>query len=628
MAGVVARAFLLSFFQVINERLDSHSGDLIHHDDEVLLKKLEIKPNSINEGLDVAETKQFQNPNVRNWLDRCIHELYEVEQLLDVMATYIQQKVTRRSFLSGFNINRRFEYRMEVLLRNLKFLLDQKDILGLQELTSGDYEIGVRQKLLREFRTLSLVDESVIYGRNHEKEEIVDFLLSDSDNRVLIISIVGLIGIGKTTLVQLVYNDHRIVKQFELKAFVHVPESFDLVSLTQSILRSFDSSAVDSEDFEILQRQMQQLLTSKKFLLVLDGIWDVDENTWEKLLLFKCGSSGSKMIVTTHDKEVASSMGSTRILHLKQLEESNSWSLFVRYAFRGKNVFEYPNLELIGKRIVEKCGGLPLALKRLGTILGTKFSEPDWVEILETDCWHLPVCDSNINSILRLSYLNLPSNLKRCFAYCSIFPKGYEFEKDEVIKLWMEEGLLNRKYEGKIQNEEELGNEFFDHLVTILFFQQSVTMPLWAGKYYIMHDLVNDLEKLVSGEFRFRIEDDHVQHIPERTRHIWFCLDLEGGDRKLKQIHKIKGLYSLMVEAQGYGDKRFKISPNVQQSLFSRLKYLRTLSFSGCNLSELADEIRSLKLLRYLDLSYTEITSLPNSICKLYNLQTLIARLF
>ena len=281
-------------------------------------KKLEIKLNSINEELDVAETKQFQSPNVRNWLDHFIHEVYKAEQLLDVIATYIQQKVTTRSFLLGF-INRRFESRIKVLLRRLEFLADQKDILGLQELTSGDYEIGVKRKLLKEFRTLSFVDESVIYGREHEKEEIINFLLSDSDNRIPIISILGLIGIGKTTLAQLVYNDHMIVEQFELKAFVHVPESFDLVSLTQSILRSFDSSAVDSEDFEILQRQLQQLLTGKKFLLVLDGIWDIDENTWEQLLLFKCGSSGSKVILTTHDKEVASSMSSTQILHFKQL---------------------------------------------------------------------------------------------------------------------------------------------------------------------------------------------------------------------------------------------------------------------------------------------------------------------
>jgi len=340
------------------------------------------------------------------------------------------------------------------------------------------------------------------------------------------------------------------------------------------------------------------------------------------LLLLKCAFSGSKIIVTTHDMEIASSMRSTRILHLKQLEESDSWSLFVRYAFRGRNVFEYPNLELIGKKIVEKCGGLPLALKTLGNLLGTKFSEPEWVEILETDLGRLLKAESNIDSVLILSYLNFPSDLKRCFSYCSIFPKGYEFEKGELIKLWMAEDLL--KCWGR-DNQEELGNKFFDDLVSISFFQQSVIMPLWTGKnYFIMHDLVNDLAKSVSGEFRLRIEDGNVQEIPKRTRHIWCCLDLKDGDRKLENIHKIKGLHSLMVEAHGYGDQRFQISPGVQKNLFSRLKYLRMLSFSGCNLLELADEIRNLKLLCYLDLSYTEIASLPNSICTMYNLQTLL----
>ncbi|WJX60319.1 hypothetical protein P8452_45543 [Trifolium repens] len=428
---------------------------------------------------------------------------------------------------------------------------------------------------------------------------------------------------GKTTLAQLVFNDHRITEQFELKAWVCVSQSFDLVRFTRSILESFKSSAADSEDLEILQRQLQQKLTGKRYLLVLDDVWNKNGYMWEYFLLRFSGSSGGKMIVTTHDAEVASVMGSTRLHHLKQLEENDNWSLFVKYAFRGRNVFEYPNLELIGKKIVEKCDGLPLALKILGNLLGRKFSEPDWVKILETDLWRLPEGDSNINSILKLSFLNLPSNLKCCFAYCSILPKGYEFEKGELIKLWMAEGLLMCR--AMIENEEELGNQFFNDLVSMSFFQPSVIMPLWTGKYYfIMHNLVNDLAKSVSGESRLRIEGDNVHDIPERTRTIWCCLDLKDGDRKLKRIHKIKGLHSLMLEAQGYGDQRFKISTNVQQNLYSRLKYLQMLSFSGCNLLELADEIRNLKLLRYLDLSYTEIVSLPNSVCMLYKLQTLL----
>jgi len=507
----------------------------------------------------------------------------------------------------------------------LVLLVSISALTQLAQVAAND-EVGGVSQTLYERPAVSLAYESVIHGREHEKEEMIKFLLTDSDgdNRVPIISIVGLMGMGKTTLAKLVYNDHRVTKQFEFQAWVHVPKSFDLVSLTTSILRSFHSSEAHSQDLEILQCQLKKFLRGKKYLLVLDSVWEIDENTWEKLLLFKCGSSGSKMIVTTHDKEVASSMSSARILHLKQLGESDSWSLFVRHAFRGKYVFEYPNLESIGKKIVEKCGGLPLSLKILGNLARRKFSEHEWVNISETDLWRLSEGNgSNINPLVRMSYLSLPSNLKHCLAYCSIFPKGYEFEKGELIKLWMAEDFL-KHYRGD-KSKEELGNEFFDHLVSLSFFQQSVIMPLWSGKYYfIMHDLVNDLAKSLSGESHLQIEGDNVQDIPQRTRHIWCCLDLEDGDRKLKQIHNIKGLRSLMVEAQGYGDQRFRISTDVQLNLFFRLKYLRVLSFNGCNLLELADEIRNLKLLRYLDLSYTEITSLPNSICMLYNLHTLL----
>ncbi|PNX61560.1 putative CC-NBS-LRR resistance protein, partial [Trifolium pratense] len=119
----------------------------------------------------------------------------------------------------------------------------------------------------------------------------------------------------------------------------------------------------------------------------------------------------------------------------------------------------------------------------------------------------------------------------------------------------MSEGLL-QSWE-RYQSEEELGNECFDHLVSILFFQQSVIMPLWTGKHYFtMHDLVNDLAKWATGDSWLRIEGDNGQEIPIAACRSWCCLDLKDGDRKLEQISKIKGLHSLMVEVQGYGDQR------------------------------------------------------------------------
>ena len=589
MAELIGGAFLSSFFQVTLQSLTSRDfKDLFN---KKLINKLEITLNSINQLLDDAETKKYHDQNVKNWLDRLKHEVYEVDQLLDEFDTNVQRKSKVQHFLSAFT--NRFESRIKDLLDELKLLAEQKDVLGLTQRNYTNSEGAVSLQSSERSPTASLVDESCIYGREGEKEEIINYLLPNKDNgnQVSSISIVGLGGMGKTTLAQLVYNDRRIQEKFELKAWVHASEYFDVIGLTKAILRKF-GSAENSEDLDLLQRQLQKILTGKNYLLVMDDVWKLNEESWEKLLLpFNHGSSGSKIIVTTRDKKVALIVKSTELVDLEQLKNKDCWSLFKRLAFHGRNVSEYPKLESIGKNIVDKCGGLPLAVKTLGNLLRKKFTQREWEKILEADMWRLTDDDSNINSALRLSYHNLPSNLKRCFAYCSIFPKGFEFDRDELIKLWMAEGLL--KCCGRDKSEEELGNEFFDDLESISFFQQSLD----DHKSIVMHDLVNDLAKSESQEFCLQIEGVRVQDKSERTRHVCCSLDLKDGAGILNHIPEIKGLRSLLVVPQGYGEECFMISINLQRDLFSKLKYLRMLSLCGCKLRELSGEIGNLKLL-------------------------------
>ncbi|GAU39315.1 hypothetical protein TSUD_119210 [Trifolium subterraneum] len=189
--------------------------------------------------------------------------------------------------------------------------------------------------------------------------------------------------------------------------------------------------------------------------------------------------------------------------------------------------------------------------------------------------------------------------------------------QDEIIKLWMAEGLL--KCGGTYTSEEELGNDFFHDLESISFFQQSIKRD---NEFLVMHDLVNDLAKSVSGEFCLRIEGDWTQDIPERTRHIWCSIRTINDEKKVEQICKAEGLKGLTLSLPGF--LQFKMHTNVQHQMFSRLRYLRMLSLGGCYMTMLSDEISNLKLLRYLDLSYTRLASLPDSICMLYNLQTLL----
>ncbi|XP_058721836.1 putative disease resistance RPP13-like protein 1 [Vicia villosa] len=630
MAELVATAFLESFFQGIFDRLaSSNFTDYFRRGKlENLVEELESTLDSINQVLDDAEIKQYQILNVKKWLGDVKHAMYEADQLLDEIATDAplkkmraeSQPTTSRNnyfgYVSAF-INP-FESRIKELLKNLKHLAEQTDVLELKSGALARNEVGVSSKPLERLPTSYLVDASRIYGRDDEKDEMVKILLSSngSDNQTPVSSIVGLGGMGKTTFAKLVYNESRIEDHFELKAWVYVSEYFDVVGLTKAILKSFHSPADDESILNLLQQRLQLILTGKKYLLVLDDIWNGNAECWEQLLLpFNHGSSGSKIIVTTRDKDVANVLNSTEIFKLQQLEKKDCWSLFVTHAFHGKNAREYPNLESIGKKIVNKCGGLPLAVKTISQLLRKKFSEDKWMKILETDMWHLLDEDNNINPVLRLSYHNLPSNQKRCFAYCSIFPKGYQLEKGELIRFWMAEGLL--KCFRTEKSEEELGNEIFGDLESISFFQQSTHY-----NYFDMHDLVNDLAKSVSREFCMRMDEAKVERIPERTRHIRWSLQSNYVEKLLEPICELKGLRSLLVK----GYHSMLISNIVQRDMFSRLKYLRTLSFNGCGLSELADEISNLKLLRYLDLSHTRISRLPDTICSLCNLQTLLLR--
>ncbi|KAL2588309.1 hypothetical protein AAZV13_13G161900 [Glycine max] len=527
---LIAGALLSSFLQVAFEKLASPQVlDFFHGKklDETLLRKLKIKLQSIDALADDAERKQFADPRVRNWLLEVKDMVFDAEDLLDEIqhesskweleaesesqtCTSCTCKVPnffKSSHASSFN--REIKSRMEEILDRLELLSSQKDDLGLKNVSGVGVGSELGSAVPQISQSTSSVVESDIYGRDKDKKVIFDWLTSDNGNpnQPWILSIVGMGGMGKTTLAQHVFNDPRIQEaRFDVKAWVCVSDDFDAFRVSRTILEAITKSTDDSRDLEMVHGRLKEKLTGKRFLLVLDNVWNKNRLKWEavlKHLVF--GAQGSRIIATTRSKEVASTMRSKEHL-LEQLQEDHCWKLFAKHAFQDDNIQPNPDCKEIGTKIVKKCKGLPLALKTMGSLLHDKSSVTEWKSIWQSEIWEFSTERSDIVPALALSYHHLPSHLKRCFAYCALFPKDYVFDKECLIQLWMAEKFLQCSQQGK--RPEEVGEQYFNDLLSRCFFQQSSNTK---RTHFVMHDLLNDLARFICGDICFRLDGDQTK---------------------------------------------------------------------------------------------------------------------
>ncbi|KAG6629622.1 hypothetical protein CIPAW_14G097300 [Carya illinoinensis] len=606
----VGGALLSAFLQVLIDRMASREFvDFLRGRklNDGLLDKFKTILLSVEVVLEDAEDKQVTNPSVRKWLDELKHAVYDAEDVLDEIATKALQSKLNAEFGSTASKVRnciktsiffnKIELRIKEVLGRLENLASQQNVMGLVQAGT------VRRISSERLPTTSLVEDSDICGRNDDKDEMIDKLLPDdaTDNKIGVIAIVGMGGMGKTTLAQLVYNDNRVQKHFDLVAWVCVSEEFDMFKVTKTILEAVTSSNSDIKDLNRLQLQVKERLMGKKFLLVLDDVWNKNYTDWEILSKpFKSGVQGSRIIVTTRDVDVASAMRAFITHHLKKLQEEDCWSLFARHAFHDANSYMHSDFEELGRKIVEKC----------------KVDVSEWDKVLNSEIWSLSDEEIQILPALRLSYKHLPSYIKRCFAYCSIFPKDYCFNKNELILLWMAEGLL---HETENKTMEEIGGDYFVTLVSRSLFQKSSEDEF----NFLMHDLINDLAKFVSGEFTFRLEADSSHQIVNKTRHVSYVRTDYENFKKFEPLQEATQLRTFLVLKSStpclYTTKRL-----LRDGLLPMFSCLRVLSLSNYwKLCELPESIGKITPLRYLEISRTVLGRLPDSLCKLYNLQTL-----
>ncbi|XP_055834856.1 putative disease resistance RPP13-like protein 1 [Solanum dulcamara] len=624
----VGGAFLSSALNVLFDRL-APNGDLLnmfqkHKHHVQLLKKLEDILLGLQIVLSEAENKQSSNRHVSQWFNKLQSAVDGAENLIEEVnyealrfkvegqhqniAETSNQQVSDLNLCSSDDFFLNIKEKLEVTIETLEVLEKQIGRLGLKE------HIGSTKEETKTPST-SLVDDSDIFGRQREIEDLIDRLLSEDANgkNLSVVPIVGMGGVGKTTLAKAVYNHEKVKEHFGLKAWFCVSEAYDAFRITKGLLQEIGSFDLkDDNNLNQLQVKLKESLKGKKFLIVLDDVWNENYNKWDDLRnLFVQGDIGSKIIVTTRKKSVALMMGRGAI-YVGILSSEDSWALFKRHSLENRDPEEHPEFEEVGKQIADKCRGLPLALKALAGSLRSKSKVDEWRDILTSEIWDLPSHLNGILPALMLSYNDLPAHLKQCFAYCAIYPKDYQFCKDQVIHLWIANGLVQQF---------RSGNQYFLELGSRSLFER-VPESKGKPKRFLMHDLVNDLAQIASSKLCIRLEENERYHMLEQSRHMSYSMGRDGEFEKLKPLSKSKQLRTLLAVNILYG---CQLSKRVLHNILPRLISLRALSLSGYEIVELLDDLFiKLKLLRFLDLSKTRIKKLPDSICALYNLETLL----
>ncbi|XP_008384580.2 putative disease resistance RPP13-like protein 1 [Malus domestica] len=635
----LGEVFLAAFLQLLLDRLTPREILDYFGNFRGVGKKLEkwrSTLSTIGAVLSDAEERQLTEGGVKLWLDDLRDLAYAVEDMLDKFAAQMLKRMiegcdqastsnkVRRSFYKAqlsFDMNSE----MKKITERLQDISERKDKFGLKDTGASAMES-------RSLQSSGVLDEKLVVGRDGDKGEIIE-LLSRKYEQVGalnfgVVAIVGMPGVGKTTLAQLVFN-HKddAMKEFEPKVWVSVSDDFNVVRVTKAILESITSGPVKVEEFSKMQHDLSEQLRGKKFLIVLDDIWNKGDydlyDLWTRLQSpFGVGAGGSKIIVTTRDVNVAKIMGAAGVHNLECMADDDCFKIFERHAFGEINDGKPVNSELIRTKIVEKCRGLPFAARTLGGLLRCK-EKDEWGEILNNKLWNI-ADKSDILPVLKLSYHCLPSNLKRCFAYCSILPNDYEFGEKQLVLLWMAEGLIQQKPEHNKQME-DLGRDYFRELLSRSLFQKSSK----NNSRYVMHDLVNDLAQWAAGEICFRLDDKQGDNLQptcfRRARHSSFIAGQFDGVMRFEDFPKVERLRTFLPlslsDSRGWSKY---LSHKVLFELLPQLQYLRVLSLNGYAITELPESISDLRLLHYLDLSYTDIISLPKSTSTLYNLQTLI----
>ncbi|XP_055823189.1 disease resistance RPP13-like protein 4 [Solanum dulcamara] len=474
--------------------------------------------------------------------------------------------------------------------------------------------------------TSDIIDESQIVGLAEDTKTLKEWILPFNGSLQLI-GVVGMAGVGKTTLAQKIYNDKDVCSSFEEKIWV-CKSKFGELEIMRSIVQQLTKTDHGSDKIFLLKTIHEQL-SNKKYLIVMDDVWSIDDGWWKRIFegLPKTEKQNSCIIITSRNEVVVREMGveEEQIHRPKVLSEKEGWLLFCKVAFASsKGKCEDTELEQVGKDILKKCGRLPLAIKAIGGLLSSKSQlRSVWQEVYKD----LPQILANesksqdsLMATLQLSYDDLSLQLKQCILCFAIYPEDYEIQVDQLANWWIGEGFIYKK--GK-KIARKMALECLSELISRCLVE-AVRKRNYDGRVYSckMHDLVRDMIIRVAIEESFCSLDENNTNIATKDSRRMGVTD-ETKLEPLAGNSKLRALLLNKAYCMGF----------TRQVALAQVKSLRVLDLSHSKFEEslqFCEEdmwhwITSLKRLAYLSFrDVANLTKLPKSIKKLWGLQILV----
>jgi disease resistance protein RPM1 len=624
----MAEAVLLALTKIGNVLADETARALVAKLSEKIsnLKNLEEKIEKIRKQLTTMNnvirqigTVYLSDEVVRGWIGEVRKVAYRVEDVMDKYSYYSLQMseefFLKKYFIKGSHYVLVFTEITEEVVKvekEIQQVIELKEQwLHLSQLVPDQLTEMDRQRSQDSFP--QLVKDEDLVGIEGYQRMLTEWLYSDELDST-VITICGMGGLGKSTLVTNVYEREKI--NFPVHGWMVVSQTYTLDALLRKLLRKVGqvepqvSVNIETMDVYDLKETIKQRLGSRKCLIVLDDVWN--QEVYFQMHDALQNLNGSRVIITTRQNHVAALAHPTRRLDLKPLTNTNAFDLFCRRAFYNKKDYKCPEeLVNVATSITDRCQGLPLAIVSIGSLLSSRpQTEFVWNQMYKQLRSELSNND-NIRAILNLSYHHLSGELRNCFLYCSLFPEDYPISRESLVRMWVAEGFVLSK--GKNTAEEVAEGNLMELI------QRNMLVVMESDEQRrvstcTMHDIVRDLALDIAKDQRFGTASD------------WYSDTMDKDVRRLSsygwrdkttinvKLPRLRTLVSIATVST---------SPNMLLSILPESSYLTVLELQDSDLIEVPSSIGSLFNLRYLGLRRTKVKALPDSIEKLCNLHTL-----